>query len=734
MKLFSTKSVITVLLLVFMIAGFTQAQMFTTKLDGYVTADSLPVPGYKLLLSFKGDTVGFKVLLETDANGYFFHQVFKNQTYTITSLDTFMYNPVSVDVVVGNDPVTQNIDLTMRSDLLDVTGSVMFDGAGVETMVYFMKLPDDTDLGDFRDYETHFNVPHIAMKWASYSAASDASGNFALKMIAGKYVVYVEAGQGNGMNYLAHWGVFELTGPMQLEPIILKEMKTLSGNVKNADQYDYVEVLAHSLNAGRPMVDRELDANGDYMLDVAPGTYIVRVRAFFDNYMYMVYYDSVYQVSKATHVEVQDDVTGIDFVLPPAEVYPFSINGTVTSKQSGLPLEGAGVSFVSYNFATNLWKTYDGTTDANGDYHVEGWTILQEDSLVGFAWKDTTFFAQFYNGKTTYMNADPIIYHANEDVMGIDFALDSIDTENGYGISGWIFDEEGNPVKQGVVEAYTTATSVGIISVQIDTNGYYEFDPVFPSGSTVFLQAWGGYNYIPIIYKNATSWQDTDNIEALEITDHNLTDINFVVPEKAPARHPLAEIRGKLKLMLGGNQLAKAATTSPYDGAVVYVKPQGTEGWTDYDYVDENGNFTLHVEQDGQYDMLVTTRDNGDFEESVSVNDLSASVEVTPTGISDRDDLAVVRGATLHNAYPNPFNPTTTIKVDVAKAGKMSLVIYNVLGQKVKTLFKGNLTSGANIFTWNGTDDLGKQVATGLYFYQLKAKNTVQTKAVMFLK
>jgi flagellar hook assembly protein FlgD len=57
-----------------------------------------------------------------------------------------------------------------------------------------------------------------------------------------------------------------------------------------------------------------------------------------------------------------------------------------------------------------------------------------------------------------------------------------------------------------------------------------------------------------------------------------------------------------------------------------------------------------------------------------------------------------------------------------------------VLGQKVRTLYNGVLTQGIQKFTWNGKDNAGRQVASGLYFYQLKTQNVTQTKAVMFIK
>ncbi len=90
----------------------------------------------------------------------------------------------------------------------------------------------------------------------------------------------------------------------------------------------------------------------------------------------------------------------------------------------------------------------------------------------------------------------------------------------------------------------------------------------------------------------------------------------------------------------------------------------------------------------------------------------------------------------LNQNYPNPFNPVTTITFDVfgTQAGNIALEVYNVLGQSVRTLFAGELRSGHYEFEWDGRNDLGQQLASGLYLYQLRAENLVQTKTMVLIK
>ncbi len=730
MRKLLTMRAFTSLLIIFMMAGFAQAQLLPA-ISGKVTAGDSndPVANFKMVLSYTDSTVFPIKFVTTDSEGNYFQQVVPGLTYTLSAIDTFSYEPFSADISVGTESVVYDIHLNYRTQDATLSGTVTSeDGSDVTGMkIFLLKLPDDTDLSDFEEIETHWEIPYRMTQWASYETEVASDGSYSVDVLFGKYVLYVPAGE----TTLTHWGVFEVTADMTYD-IFLRTKKILSGHIENADQYDFVQVNGFSLSKGRPFTAVP-DSNGDYQMEVPTGQFILRLTAFFQDdegngYMYAVYYDGVYTVEEATVVDVQDDTPGIDFTLPAAEVYPFSISGMVISENDSTPIANAKVSFVSYNIATNLWQWYMDSTDADGKYTVNGKTVLQEDSLIGFAYADG-YFGEFYDNAATHVNATPIVYHANEDVTGIDFALNVLDTTNAHAISGTLYDEEGNVVGQGQVTAFTNATNVGVISAQVDSNGHYDFGPVFPEGSTVYLEAWGGYNYLINIYDNAESWEDATPIS---IGKDDVT-IDFVMIEKAPARHYLAEIKG----LVGIGQDKTESETSPLEGAVVYVKRQGDSEWLNSGNIDAQGNFELGVESDGVYEVKITAKGYKDYyNDNVVVEDRSAdlNVSLTPTAIGSGNTGVVIESPQLFNAYPNPFNPSTTIRVNMTKSEVASLVIYNVIGQKVKTLHTGLLAKGMNEFRWNATDDAGRQVASGLYFYQLKTGNSIQTKAVMFIK
>ncbi|NQT65777.1 MAG: T9SS type A sorting domain-containing protein, partial [FCB group bacterium] len=85
--------------------------------------------------------------------------------------------------------------------------------------------------------------------------------------------------------------------------------------------------------------------------------------------------------------------------------------------------------------------------------------------------------------------------------------------------------------------------------------------------------------------------------------------------------------------------------------------------------------------------------------------------------------------------YPNPFNPETKIVFDLPEAGRVKLEIYNIKGQKVKTLLDCYMSPGRSEMLWNSKDDHGKRVSSGVYFYRLNVKGkTEKTKKMLLLK
>ncbi len=108
--------------------------------------------------------------------------------------------------------------------------------------------------------------------------------------------------------------------------------------------------------------------------------------------------------------------------------------------------------------------------------------------------------------------------------------------------------------------------------------------------------------------------------------------------------------------------------------------------------------------------------------------------EVTVTDVSLDAPKAAPESFTLHQNYPNPFNPETTIKFDIPEQNFVQLSIYNLLGQKIKTLVSQNLVSGSHEIKWDGKDEFSNPVPSGIYFAQLQVNNLKQTIKLNLIK
>jgi hypothetical protein len=104
-----------------------------------------------------------------------------------------------------------------------------------------------------------------------------------------------------------------------------------------------------------------------------------------------------------------------------------------------------------------------------------------------------------------------------------------------------------------------------------------------------------------------------------------------------------------------------------------------------------------------------------------------------PTRISDKE-RSLPSAFMLSQNYPNPFNPTTAIQYQLPKGGMVTLEVYNFIGQRVKRLVYQNQTAGIHQQLWDGRNDDGEMMPTGVYFYQLRSDNFSATKKMLLMQ
>jgi hypothetical protein len=160
------------------------------------------------------------------------------------------------------------------------------------------------------------------------------------------------------------------------------------------------------------------------------------------------------------------------------------------------------------------------------------------------------------------------------------------------------------------------------------------------------------------------------------------------------------------------------------------------QNWTELASFDGKADYwqTTYIPLGDYTDELIRLRFHLDTDPSL--NDpgwLIGDVRIVASTGAHTPQIPVVETKLTGN-YPNPFNPTTQINFSLAEAGDVELSIYNVRGQKVRTLVKEELPAMDHSILWNGTDDNDQSVSSGVYFYKLKTGDYRSTKKMLLIK
>ncbi|MDN5354722.1 MAG: hypothetical protein PWQ09_1478 [Candidatus Cloacimonadota bacterium] len=123
-----------------------------------------------------------------------------------------------------------------------------------------------------------------------------------------------------------------------------------------------------------------------------------------------------------------------------------------------------------------------------------------------------------------------------------------------------------------------------------------------------------------------------------------------------------------------------------------------------------------------------------DGQEYMFVVEVSAIEVFEINNTSNIGELEVVDMGTNLSNYPNPFNPETTINFSLNEAGPVELAIYNIKGQKIKTLVNETLPAQNYNIVWNGRDDNNQQVSSGVYFYRMNTSTYTSTRKMILMK
>ncbi|MFH0930743.1 MAG: cohesin domain-containing protein [Candidatus Zixiibacteriota bacterium] len=116
-------------------------------------------------------------------------------------------------------------------------------------------------------------------------------------------------------------------------------------------------------------------------------------------------------------------------------------------------------------------------------------------------------------------------------------------------------------------------------------------------------------------------------------------------------------------------------------------------------------------------------------------------LRITPTSVSENENLNLPQNFNLGQNFPNPFNPTTTIpfkvkslEFGVGRPTHTTLIVYNILGQRIRSLVDENLNSGTYQLIWDAKNDKGEKVPSGVYFYRLTSGDISEVRKMVLLR
>ena len=140
----------------------------------------------------------------------------------------------------------------------------------------------------------------------------------------------------------------------------------------------------------------------------------------------------------------------------------------------------------------------------------------------------------------------------------------------------------------------------------------------------------------------------------------------------------------------------------------------------------ENGDYTLQLGS--------PCIDTGDPDSPLDSDGTRADMGAGAFYLSNILDTEIPLKFTLHHNYPNPFNPTTTLRYNLPEDALVNITIYDMMGRVVKTMVNSQQNAGFKSVRWNATNDAGSPVSAGLYLYMIQAGEFRQTKKMLLLK
>ena len=434
-----------------------------------------------------------------------------------------------------------------------------------------------------------------------------------------------------------------------------------------------------------------------------------------DSFLVEYYNDKPDWVSADPVPVTQGSTTsGINFVL----ALGGKITGTVT-------LPGASDVWVFVYARNTSTGTPYGVTASNFGGNSAGYTIngLPTGTYKVFTSNYQGYLDEYYNDKPNESGADLVSVTAGSTHSNINFTL----TLGGI-IKGNVASSAKGLLDNIPVYAYSTTTYINEGIGITDASGDYRIDGL-ATGYYKIL-AYGDSVYADEYFNNKTLWNNADSV--LVTAADSVTGKNFSLDVGGLIS---GYVYGDGGVPLSGSDVVAFGI---FDEVTIY---RSTATYAD-------GSYKISGLRSGYYEVLASIECDNMWFDNKTIYDIPDSVLVTmpfevtgvnfnfPSSVGDDGNQPSIKPNEfdLSQNYPNPFNPTTVIEYTLQKKAQVNVDIYNLLGQRVKTLVNEYQSPGSYRIFWDGRNEQDLTVATGIYFYKFEANGVSQTKKMIMLK
>jgi protocatechuate 3,4-dioxygenase beta subunit len=618
--------------------------------------------------------------------------------------------------------------------------------------------------------QSNYYDPYYKPFWAE--VVTDKDGNYRIEgLINGSYLVSAYANA--GWQFVQRWWP-DAESPENATPVIINDdivpisidftlpvkigTCSISGYVLSDENQPLIGASivlnpSQPVNQGGTQTNAvwayaNSDSTGFYLIEHLPeGSYIAQASYWSSDNFGQEYFDNVELAENATPIvlaenEKRDD---INFSVDVRPMYG-SIYGTVVDSRTGLPVSRAYVEITPTVWYRDMYMrpfwcwNYSAITDDAGRYTFDG--LFEGEYLIS-VYANGAF--EYYQDAANSSSAT-LIKVVGGIKSQIDFGLTPRNDGTG-SISGSVVSEwENTPFDIAVV------TARPVLAGDSSQTSDFFYSAVTQKEGTFTLNglADGDYYVMSFTQGGITEYYDNVFDPSLATLVHvkegqPVTGIDFQLSpawyldyakfnEGSPSNAAVAGhvSDGKNTPIEGATIIVLTASNS----AIASVRTGVTGNYEIYGL--PPGNYVLQATSIGYASNFNGTSTN--FSEAAPVYVGSGSVEInfilSPQSMSVKPDGKdkMPKELLLLGNYPNPFNPQTQIKFALPKDMTLTVDIYNVKGEHIVQLYNGRLSAGEHSIVWNGLNQEGQNVSSGLYLYRLASTAAVKTGKMLLVR